>query len=243
MVQQVAQVAQATPTGWVALVASSAVIGAVIGQVISAISNWLLKIVDAVREKEKKGQVVAHVKLEIMDQLESFANRCANFMYDIEECMEEHYRHVPEAFSNVQRSIPFKFEPAPKWVELPVPFVAPIKALSREYDDTGDWINRTGLWADTADQYRYELERLAFYGLKALAVADSIREDIKAGNGGTVQLEASRSTFTKEIAAMRERYKATGGEITVIPELEALFEREMPDLKAATLREKKADEL
>ncbi|WP_322082391.1 hypothetical protein [Burkholderia sp. BCC1972] len=242
VVQQMAQAAQSAPTGWVALVASSAVIGAVIGQVISALSNWSLKAIDAYRESKKRAQVVAHVKLEIMDQLESFANRCANFMYDIEEGMDEHYRQEPNAFSNVQRSIPFKFDPEPKWVELPVPFIAPIKALGREYDDTGAWINRTGLWADIADQYQYELERLAFYGLEALKVADKIRRDIKAGNGGAVQLEASRSAFTKEIATMRERYRETCGEVSLIPELEALFEREMPDLKPTTIREEKAQE-
>lgn len=137
MVQQVAGAAQTAQTSWVALVASSAVIGAVAGATINTLSNWLLKLLDAWREWRKEAQRVAHVKLEIMDQLESFANRCANFMDDIHEGLDGYYQHNMNAFSNVQRDVPFRFEPEPQWAELPVSFVAPIKALTREYSETG----------------------------------------------------------------------------------------------------------
>jgi hypothetical protein len=240
VVQQVAQAAQTAQTSWVTLVASSAVIGAIAGATINTVSNWLLKLADAWRERRKQMQRVAHVKLEIMDQLESFANRCANFMYDIHEGLDEHYRHEPNAFSNVQHDVPLKFDPEPQWAELPVPFVAPIKALTREYSDTGAWISRAGVWAGTDDQYVFELERLAFYGLAVLKVADRIRKEIRAGSGGALQLDASRRGFEKVIEQRRERYLRVGGDITLIPELEALFERQMPDLKSTTLREKKA---
>ncbi|HDR9765076.1 TPA: hypothetical protein QDC27_001189 [Burkholderia cepacia ATCC 25416] len=240
VVQQVAQAAQTAQTSWVALVASSAVIGAVAGATINTLSNWLLKLLEAWRERRKEIQRVAHVKLEIMDQLESFANRCANFMYDIHEGLDKYYRYEENAFSNVPHGVPLKFDPEPQWAELPVPFVAPIKALTREYSDTGEWINRSDLWAGIDEQYGYELERVAFYGLAVLKVADRIRREIKAGNGGALQLDASRSEFEKVIEQRRERYLQLGGDITLIPELEALFERQTPDLKSTTLREKKA---
>ncbi|MBN3754206.1 hypothetical protein G3N95_14740 [Paraburkholderia sp. Tr-20389] len=231
--------AAAANVSWFTVVASSALTSAAVNVGWNAFSKWL----DRRREKAKEKQRVGHVKLEIMDQLESFANRCANYMYEIHEGFDEYYRHEPEAFSRVQHDIPLKFHPEPQWAELPVPFVAPLKALVREYSDTGAWIARTGLWADIPEQYEFELERLAFYGLEVLGVAGKIRKEIKAGERGTVQLEGSRKEFNKLIQQRREGYKKSACDITFIPELEALFEREMPDLKAQQLRARKAEEL
>ncbi|MEI7298499.1 hypothetical protein WCQ02_41080 [Paraburkholderia tropica] len=133
-----------------------------------------------------------------MDQLESFANRCANFMSDIDEGLSEHYRHDPNAFAKVQRTIALKFDPEPEWTELTVKFVSPLKALLREYREAGVWISGTDLWADVADQYEYELERLAYYGLEVLDIADTIRKEIQAGDRGAVQLEPKQRALTHE---------------------------------------------
>lgn len=181
--------------------------------------------------------------MEIMDQLESFANRCASFMHDIHDGLNDFYAREDEPFSNVQRSVPLKFDPEPQWTELPVRFVAPLKALTREYSDAGERIVRSGEWADTAEQYESELERLAFYGLEVLAIAEKIRKEINAGERGTAQLEASRNEFEKLIQQRREAYEKAPLDVSFIPELEAQFEREMPDLKTHHARIRKAEEL
>jgi len=228
-----------TSINWVTVVASSALVSAVVNVGWNALSKAL----DRRRENAKEKQRVDHVKLEIMDQLESFANRCASFMHDIHEGLDEHYQHEPNAFSKVQRGIQLKFDPEPQWVELPVRFVAPLKALTREYSDAAEWITRSGEWADTAEQYESELERLAFYGLEVFAIAEKIRKEINAGERGTAQLEASREEFKKLIQQRREAYEKTPLDVTFIPELEAQFEREMPDLKTHHARSRKAEEL
>jgi hypothetical protein len=222
----------ASSVSWWTVVASSALTSAGVNVGWNAFSKWL----DRRRENAKEKQRVDHVKLEIMDQLESFANRCASFMSDIDEGLGRHYQHDQDAFSNVQRSLALKFDPEPQWTELPVKFVAPLKALVREYGDTGEWISRADLWADVAEQYEYELERLAYYGLEVLDIADTIRVDIKAGERGTVQLEASRLEFTRLIEKRFEAYQKRPCDTSFIPELEAQFENELPGLKARQRR-------
>ncbi|MBU7439669.1 hypothetical protein [Paraburkholderia fungorum] len=229
----------AASINWVTVVASSALVSAVVNVGWNAFSKWL----DRRRESEKEKQRVDHVKLEIMDQLESFANRCANFMNDINEGIDLFYARDDDPFGNVQREVQFKFDPQPQWTELQVSFVAPLKALTREYSDTSDWIVRNGEWMDTVEQYESELERLAFYGLETLAIAEKIRGEIKAGARGTVQLEASRAQFKKLIQQRREAYEKAPLDVTFIPELEAQFAREMPDLKTYHARSRKAEEL
>lgn len=138
---------------------------------------------DARAKKEK--QRVNHVKLVNMDQLESLANRCASVMYEIRDGLGEYYRHEESGFSNAQRGVQLDFDPEPQWVELPVRFVAPLKALTREYAGAAEWITCSSEWADTAEQRESELERLAFHGLKVLAIVEKIRKEIDAGERGT----------------------------------------------------------
>ncbi|BCF95277.1 hypothetical protein [Paraburkholderia largidicola] len=227
----------AASINWVTVVASSALVSAVVNVGWNAIS----KLLDRRHENAKDKQRIDHVKLEIMDQLESFANRCASLVYDIHEGLAEYYRHEPNPFSDAQRSVELKFDPEPRWVELPIRFVAPLRALMREYTDAAEWITRSGVWADTADQYESELERLAFYGLEVLTIAEKIRTEIDAGERGTAQLEASRAEFNGLIEQRRDAYKKRPLDVTFIPELEAQFEREMPDHKSLHARIRKAE--
>ncbi|KIG11225.1 hypothetical protein BurMR1_1885 [Burkholderia sp. MR1] len=227
----------AASINWVTVVASSALVSAVVNVGWNAISKFL----DRRRENAKDRQRIDHVKLEIMDQLESFANRCASLMYDIHEGLADYYRHESDSFSSVQRSVELKFDPEPRWVELPVRFVAPLRALMREYTDAAEWITRSGVWADTADQYESELERLAFYGLEVLTIAERIRTEIDAGERGTAQLEASRAEFYGLIQERRDAYKSSPLDVTFIPELEAQFEQEMPGHKSQHARIRKAE--
>lgn len=228
----------AANVSWWTVMASSALTSAGVNVGWNALSKWL----DRKRENEKGKQRVDHVKLEIMDQLESFANRCASFMSDIDDALSEHYRHEPNSFANVQRSIALKFDPEPHWAELSVQFVSPLKALAREYSDTGEWISRTDVWADVAEQYGYELERLAYYGLEVLDIADMIRTDIQAGDRGTAQLEASRLEFTRLIEKRFEAYEKRPCDTSLIPELEAQFAQELPGLKACQLQLRKTEQ-
>jgi hypothetical protein len=82
-----ATVEPATSINWVTVVASSALVSAVVNVGWNAISKFL----DRRHENAKDKQRIDHVKLEIMDQLESFANRCASLMYDIHEGLRSRF--------------------------------------------------------------------------------------------------------------------------------------------------------
>jgi hypothetical protein len=231
-VAQVAQAAQAAQTSWVALVASSAVIGGVAGAAINTISNWCLKLFDYWRESRLAKRRVDHVKLDIMDQLETFANRCASRMGDIADGFDEFYNLRDSSFARANKSkFPLAFDPEPRWEELPVSFVAPIKAMQREYEEANQWILRQFDWADISDLYEFELERVAFYGMRSLDIAARIRQEINAGAAGLTLIESAKKDFEDLIKQRRAGYAERGEHGTLIPELHALFDAEMPEVK------------
>jgi hypothetical protein len=232
MVGQVAQAAQEVQAGWGTLVAWSAVIAAVVSSGINTGSNWLIKKYDQKLERRKEENRVAHVKLDIMHQLEGFSNRCASYSDDIANAIYSYYdQQSSDAFARIQHSVVLTFEPPPRWEELDVAFVAPIKAMAREYENTNSWIIGMSEWADLPDSYEFEKERLAFYGLQALKIASDIARQIKLDQSGRTRLDATKMQFEELIEKRRASYAKTAGRITLIPELEAIFDAEMPDLK------------
>jgi len=211
---------EAANVSWITLVMSSAVTSAVVNVGWNA---WQ-KHGERKREDEKDSKRVGHIYLDLSLQLESFAKRCDTYLYDIDNGLWERSKNHDESELQKLRSITFKFEPEPNWIELPIAFTAALKVLPKQFENAHDWIKEQwNHWADLEDAYSLEQERVAYYGLKACEVAASIRAQIQAGDGDT---DSSTAHFQSLIEERRQRFQRDGNEITLTPDLQALFTKE-----------------
>jgi hypothetical protein len=217
----------ATSVNWVTVVASSALVSAVVNIGWNAFS----KAMDRRRENTKEKQRVDHVKLGIIHQLEAFVRRCRNHSNDIHDGLHDYYHNRDGRFQRVGQ-IAFVFDPAPRWEELPVSFVAPIKAMPSQFADCDMWIRGVSEYSGIDDAYEFEVERMAFYGLKALRTAATIKREINATYDGGAELEMAERDFMELIQKRRHGFTKVGGSMTRIPELEAMFEAETPGVRA-----------
>lgn len=217
----------ATSVNWVTVVASSALISAIVNVGWNALS----KAMDRRRENVKEKQRVDHVKLEIVHQLEAFVRRCRNHSDDIHDGLHDYYSHHDDRFQRVGQ-IAFVFDPAPRWEELPVSFVAPIKVMPSQFADCDMWIRGMSEYSGIDDAYQFELERMAVYGLKALRTATTIKRDINATYNGGAELQMAERDFIELIQKRRQSFAKLSGSMTLIPELEAMFEAETPEVRA-----------
>ncbi|MBP0590475.1 hypothetical protein J8I87_12255 [Paraburkholderia sp. LEh10] len=217
----------ATSVNWVTVVASSALVSAIVNVGWNALS----KAMDRRRENVKERQRVEHVKLEIVHQLEAFVRRCRNHSNDIHDGLNDYYHHHDDAFQRVG-TIAFVFDPAPKWEELPVSFVAPIKVMPNQFADCDMWIRGMAEYSGIDDAYQFELERVAVYGLKALRTATAIKREINATYDGGAELEMAERAFMELIEKRGQSFANVGGSMTLIPELEAMFKAEILDMNA-----------
>lgn len=200
----------------ITLILSSAVVSAGVNVAWNAFARFL----DWRRAKRK----IDHVYLNIVQQLEHFARRCNERMYDINEAMGE-YRsnHDSGAFRGIAH-LALDFHPEPDWTSLPIPFVAKVKSLQSRFEQCDSWIKaQFDLWADFADAYDLEEERLAFYGLKACEISAEIRSKLEAGAS---ELDDLSAHFERVIDRRRTIDREDPGQHTFIPELRAQFERE-----------------
>ncbi|MFM0742305.1 hypothetical protein PQQ51_34255 [Paraburkholderia xenovorans] len=204
------------------MVASSAVIGAGVNVIWGAVSKWQ----DRARENAKDKHRIDHVKLAVAQQLETFAKRCHTYIEDIQEAIGEYLDHNERAFDSVQGAFVLQFEPEPKWEELSVGFVSAIKAMPGEFDYSAEWISRAGVWAGIDEQYEFECERAAYYGLKAMRVAASVRREIGAVGDSQLQMAAAERSFLKMIETKRQGFKVRGDDMNVLPELRAIYIQE-----------------
>jgi hypothetical protein len=209
------------------LVMSSAVVSALVNVGWNGYAKWL----DRKKEVEKEAQRVGHVYLALVLQLESFARRCNEQLYDIEEAMERYSsQHDTSAFENLPR-IEFAFDPEPDWTLLPVPFVAKVQSLVNRFNQAHTWISsQFQYWADLDDAYQFEQERLACYGHEACRVAAEIRVQIKAGEGDLSDL---LNHFGFIVEKRRKWFLQTDQKHNLLPELRARFENEYLALAAS----------
>lgn len=206
------------------LIMSSAVISAIVNVAWSA----LQKRSERKRETEKEAMRIGHVYLELGLQLEGFVRKCNAQLYDIGHGLAMRgAEHDESALQNLPR-LSFAFDAEPDWRALPIPFVAKVKALLRRFEETNEWI--VAQWdygADLEDAYELEEERIAFHALEVCKVASEIRTQIGAGDA---QLTDLIEHFQSVVVARRKRYEQNSGMLTVIPELQAQFAREFPQL-------------
>ena len=143
---------------------SSAVISAVVNVIWSARSKY----VERKREDERDAKRIGHVYLNIALSLESFGKQCDAHLYDIDNGLWQRARNHDESFLSRLKPFPFAFNPEPTLSELSIPFVAMVKVLPEQSQSTSRWIGEQwSEWADLGDAYDLEIERVAFYGLKA----------------------------------------------------------------------------
>lgn len=206
------------PVSTLTLIMSSAVVSAGVNV------GWsmCLKLI----ERRKEAQKVDHVYLAIATQLEAFARRCNERLYDISSGVERYRTHGDSSLLNNLMPVPFEFTPEPDWTALPVRFVAKVRALPNRFEQCNAWINAAfKAWAELDDAYELDEERLAFYAIKACNLASEIRTKIKAGDGEVDDLvEHFRSILNKR----RNMYRQYPGVHSFIPELRAQFESEHP---------------
>ncbi|CAN7795917.1 hypothetical protein LJR034_004083 [Caballeronia sp. LjRoot34] len=218
---------EASQASWFGIVASSAVISALV----NVVSNWRLKVGDRKREDKREQRRVGHVYLEIAQQLEAFAKRCDTYIDDIDEQLDLFYQRDDNAFQNLNKPFTFAFHPEPKWEELPIPFTSKVKALSQGFAETSGFIHRAWEWSDEHETWALETQRVAFHGLRAIEIAVEVRKEIGAGHSVSdrqQQLDAAAVHFIKEINNCRENFKAARHNLQLIPELKAQFTAEFP---------------
>jgi hypothetical protein len=213
------------------LVMSSAVVSALVNVGWNGYAKWL----DQKKEAGKEVHRVGHVYLALVLQLESFARRCNEQLYDIEEAMERYSSaHDGSAFEKLPK-IEFAFNPEPDWTMLPIPFVAKVQSLVNRFNQAHNWISsQFQYWADLDDAYQFEQERLAYYGHEACRLAAEIRVQIKAGDGDLSDL---LNHFAFIVEKRRKWFLQTEQKHNLLPELRARFENEYPALAASQATE------
>ncbi|MGF6664831.1 hypothetical protein QF000_006499 [Paraburkholderia atlantica] len=222
-------VVEAAQASWLGIVASSAVISAIV----NVFSNWRLKVGDRKREDDAESRRVGHVYLEIAHQLEAFAKRCDTYIYDINEQLELHYRHDRDAFSSLQEPFMFAFDPAPKWEELPIRFTAEVKEIPNGMVEANEYIHRTWQWSDEGDVWDLECQRVALYGLRAIEISMNVRKEIGAGQDRYEQITAAGLHFQEVIMNWRKAFEVNSDGATLLPALKAQFLKERPPLASS----------
>lgn len=216
---------EAASANWLTLVMSSAVISAFVNVIWSARSKY----VERKREDKKDAKRIGHVYLNIALSLESFGKQCDARLFDIENGLWQRARNHDESFLSRLKPFTFAFDPEPTWSELPIPFVAKVKVLPEQFESTSCWIGEQwSEWADLGDAYDLETERVAFYGLKAFEIAAAIRREIQAGECDT---ESHVEHFRSIIEQRRDAFRKQREGVTLLPELHAQFNREVPPQK------------
>jgi hypothetical protein len=201
---------------WVTVVFSSALISSAI----NVFWNAAAKFMDRQREDQKTKKVMDHVYLEVTFSLEAFAKACYAELVEIDNGLRFRDEYGDDSRLNAIRTLELKFDPEPRWTELPVDFVAKVKSLPGHFASTDQWIKEQyEAWADIEEAYYFEAERLAFYGLKACKLADEIRGQISAGPSETSDVANYFSTLIEG----RKKLFGPTSYGTLIPELHALF--------------------
>jgi hypothetical protein len=203
-----------TQPTWLTLVLSSALVSALVN---AATNLWI----DSKRRKHeeaKSDDVRSHVYLDVALQLEAFAKRTNARLTLVSEALAELYEHHDDSHIEKLVSFSFTFDPPPNWNDLPVAFVAKVKALPSEFLVCDEWIKEAwSLWADLGDVAEFEQERLAWYGLKALDLAQDIRRDI--GVDPANDSIRDRRSFKTALTSSQSRFGNNDDQSCHIPEL------------------------
>ncbi|WP_186075128.1 hypothetical protein [Burkholderia gladioli] len=214
--------ADVQPVNWWVVVASSAVIGAVVN---NAISLWT-RHRDSLREASATAGRQAYARLDVARALEAFAQRASAYLYAVEAALAAHQAHEDDAFERVDAlRVAFEFEPATIWADLPIQLVADVRELPVALAASSEWILAAfETWADSADAYELSAQQTMHFGLLAGELANQIRRDVGVTPSALVADHLGH--FERAIHDVRQAYLRTSGNLNVLPALEARFQRE-----------------
>jgi hypothetical protein len=217
---------ESAPVNWIVVVLSSALGSGLV----SAASALFIKRGDRAREDAARKIQVDHVFLTIALSLEAFARKCDDRIIAIDEAYAE-----AQSLNDMSKLLlgPFQlnFDQELVWTDLPVPFVAEIKDVLREFVETNTWIHEQfNTWAHADDAYELEKERCAYFGLKFCELAEAVRVRIGADAADIV---GQRRNFQSLINTRRQQFRANRN-MTIIPNLTRQFTYELPSLEDVT---------
>lgn len=203
----------------VTLLMSSAVVSALV----NVAWNAYAKSIEREKEDAKENLRLGHIYLELVFELESFARKCSERIYDISAALDRYANHDGAAFDGLG-DIVLELDAVPDWTALPVSFVAKVKALPSRFEKCNQWIiAQHEYWADLDEAYQFEEERLAFYATEATTLSEQIRRKIDAGKGDMYDII---NHLSKILQSRRTAYKKQPQSFNCIPELKAKFEKE-----------------
>ncbi|AJY62343.1 hypothetical protein [Burkholderia glumae] len=215
--------ADVQPVNWWVVVASSAVIGAVVN---NGISLWT-RHRDRLREAAALRDRQAYAQLDVARALEAFAQRASAYLLDLQVATGLAAVGQGDPFKRVdQVRLGFEFEPEPVWTDLPIQLVADVRELPVAFA-----VSQDGIRAIFAGQTRhagfYELEahQTMHYGLLAAQLASRIRGDIGVAPSALVADYVRH--FELAIDLVRQAYRQAETRPLVDPALEARFRREL----------------
>ncbi len=215
--------ADVQPVNWWVVVASSAVIGAVVN---NGISLWT-RHRDHLREVAAKRDRQAYAHLDLVHSLEAFAQRASAYLLAVHTALASASVVSGDAFQRVgQMRLAFEFDPEPVWTDLPIQLVAEVRELSVAFAVSQEGIR--GLFAGQARHagfYEVEAQQTMHYGLLAAKLANQIRRDI--GVAPSALVADYMTYFERGIDAILQEYLRTAGHLVVLPALEARFRREL----------------
>ncbi|WP_126243020.1 hypothetical protein [Burkholderia gladioli] len=213
--------AEVQPVNWWVVVASSAVIGAVVN---NGISLWTQHR-DYLREVAAKRDRQAYAHLDLVHSLEAFAQRANAYLLAVHTALASASVESGDAFQRVdQMRLAFEFDPEPVWTDLPIQLVAEVRELPVAFAVSQEGIR--GLFAGQARHagfYEVEAQQTMHYGLLAAKLANQIRRDI--GVAPSALVADYMTYFERGIDAILQEYLLTAGHLVVLPALEARFRR------------------
>lgn len=207
-------------SNWLTLIASSAVISALVNISWNAWSKYQ----DKKSIKEKEALRIKHIYLDIVFQLELFAKRCNAQIYEIDRALHAYLEdHDNSAISKLQ-PLQFEFDAKLDWTKLPLQFTADVKSFPELFKSTSSWIGTQFIqWADIQEAFTFEEEQLAYYGLFACDTSRSIRQEkIKIK---PQKEEDYEDIFHSIIKEAQRKFTESSGQAYLIPELASKFKK------------------
>ncbi|WP_186067556.1 hypothetical protein [Burkholderia gladioli] len=213
--------ADVQPVNWWVVVASSAVIGAVVN---NGISLWT-RHRDHLREVAATQDRQAYAHLDLAHSLEAFVQRASAYLLAVHTALAEGEVAQRDAFRRVdQMRLAFEFDPEPVWTDLPIQLVAEVRELPVAFAISSEGIQAAFTsWAGTEQAYELAAQQTMHYGLLAAELANRIRRDI--GVAPSALVADYVAYFERGIDAVLQEYLRTAGHLIVLPALEARLRR------------------
>ncbi|WP_420213434.1 hypothetical protein ACN8ZM_40185 (plasmid) [Burkholderia aenigmatica] len=223
-------VAQAPAVNWWGVVASSAVIGALV----NGAFKWWGDRTARSDEKAKLAEQRAPAHLEVALMLEAFARQAVDYLDEWDTrfddwLVEQH--EGPRAKPRPWPSLTLDFSLVTDWTAVRVEIQSPCRDLPVALAASSKWVGAAyDEWADFAELDWLDSQRATLYGLQASELAMQIRAEIAApASNQTESIVRLRSEFDE----VKRHYVDKHGKVNLIPDMKARLQRECPQVAMA----------